>query len=1003
MRIKKRLQLNVAISVMTAVVICLMLFLALQRITSVSGLTKAAGDLTAGILDRVVLGNDYIRNNNPRAKEQWFAKHEQVDAVLKRAAISFHDVEDRKIISDMIEDHQAIGRIFSAIVANREKTHTGAYQAGLSSEVEERLLNQLNIRAYEVTIQINKLLESARMARSSVFRESGWEIVSLLVFLIAAAMFNSWTMGRAITARAARLREGAVMIGSGDLEHRIDVKGDDEFAELSESFNAMTAKLRGSYRDLENEVRVRKRAEEELRENQSRLEAVFAAIPNVMIEFDTAGSPVRATTAALKVIGLSSLDFSRDQAVAKLEFRNLDGSYVRSEDLPTSRAFRGEIVSGDLYSIRTAGGVERTISAYAAPLYKEDGSVSGALALWHDITDLKRAEDELRRSQKRNEFLAEILQQSSQPFAVGYSDGSIGLFNQAFEQLTGYSAEELGRIDWAKALTPPEWLASELASLEELNHTGQPVRYQKEYIRKDGSRVPIELLVHMARDNEGKPDYYYSFLTDISERKRAEEALQLSEEKFAKAFAGNPAAIALTSLEDGLFLDVNDTWVALTGYSREEAIGHSARKMRIWPTAEATARFVQTLREKGSLRGWEEHFLKKSGEDFVAALSAQILTLRGESVILSTLVDITARKRAEAALQESEERLRLLGNNLPDSAVYQYMHDPDGKVRFLYFSAGVERLNGVKVEDVLADAGTLHRQIPHDYIERLVEVETKSARELSDFDMELPMRHSDGQVRWMRLHSRPRRLPDGHVIWDGVQTDVTERKRAEESLQKTRDLLAKQVEERTRELREKEVLLKEVHHRVKNNLQVISSLVGLQADGSGDETVREVLRDVNYRVRSMALIHEKLYQSESLSRIDFAEYIRGLLSYLWRAHGAGAADVRLTLDLEPVLLSVDTAVPCGLILNELAGNALKHAFRGRSEGEVTVSLKGSVADRLHLCVRDNGVGLPPGFDWRQASSLGLRLVQMLSGQLGATVEADNGEGTRFEVTFGPPS
>jgi two-component sensor histidine kinase len=210
------------------------------------------------------------------------------------------------------------------------------------------------------------------------------------------------------------------------------------------------------------------------------------------------------------------------------------------------------------------------------------------------------------------------------------------------------------------------------------------------------------------------------------------------------------------------------------------------------------------------------------------------------------------------------------------------------------------------------------------------------------------------------------------------------------------------VEERTRELHEKEVLLKEIHHRVKNNLQVICSLVGLQADSSQDETVRAVLSDVTDRVRSMALVHEKLYQSSDLSQIDFAEYARGLLGYLWRAHGNAAAVVRLTLDLELVALPIDTAVPCGLILNELAGNALKHAFPGRSEGEVTVSLRESVDGRICLCVDDNGVGLPAGLDWRQAQSLGLHLVQLLSRQLDAEVEYSGGEGTRFALVFGNP-
>jgi len=258
---------------------------------------------------------------------------------------------------------------------------------------------------------------------------------------------------------------------------------------------------------------------------------------------------------------------------------------------------------------------------------------------------------------------------------------------------------------------------------------------------------------------------------------------------------------------------------------------------------------------------------------------------------------------------------------------------------------------------------------------------------------------------WIGSYSfSPIRDKDGVIVGSVVVArDITDSKLAEQTLQQAHDELAKLVEVRTRELREKEVLLKEVHHRVKNNLQVISSLVGLQADGSTDETVREVLRDVTYRVRSMALVHEKLYQSADLASIDFAEYARGLLGYLWRAHGSSVATIRLNLDLSTVSLPVDTAVPCGLILNELAGNALKHAFKGRSEGEVIVSLKSGSDGRIRLSVRDNGIGLPADLDWRQASTLGLRLVQMLAAQLGAEVNVSCGEGTRFEVVFSSPS
>lgn len=221
---------------------------------------------------------------------------------------------------------------------------------------------------------------------------------------------------------------------------------------------------------------------------------------------------------------------------------------------------------------------------------------------------------------------------------------------------------------------------------------------------------------------------------------------------------------------------------------------------------------------------------------------------------------------------------------------------------------------------------------------------------------------------------------------------------SQRALKESEELLQIALAQRTGELREKEVLLKEIHHRVKNNLQVISSLVSLQADGSQDETVREGLLDVTYRVRSMALVHEKLYRSDDLARVDFAGYAESLLSYLWQAHGAAATKIRLNLELKPLQLPVDTAVPCGLILNELAGNALKHAFRQRERGEVTVCL--SAEERtVRLAVRDDGVGMPADLDWRQTSSLGLRLVQMLAGQLRAEVAVTRSEGTGFEIVF----
>jgi PAS domain S-box-containing protein len=399
---------------------------------------------------------------------------------------------------------------------------------------------------------------------------------------------------------------------------------------------------------------------------------------------------------------------------------------------------------------------------------------------------------------------------------------------------------------------------------------------------------------------------------------------------------------------------------------------HSVRETEC--VAEALLQTSRLLEKRAAERNLAEAALKDLNETLenrvverTAALSASESTLR--AILTQMPSGVTVRDARTGTIILSNSRsLEILGDlvEVPDQFPRYRGFHPDGSpIRTEEWPLSRSMTNGeiVKQEEV--------------------ECEQVNGTRITLSISSVPIRDRNGEITM------------GVAIFD----DITKRKRAEEALKKAHDDLAKLVEQRTSELREKEVMLKEIHHRVKNNLQVISSLVGLQADGSSDETVREVLRDVTYRVRSMALVHEKLYQSNDLAHIDFAEYTRGLLSYLWRAHGAVAATVRLTLDLKPVSLPVDTAVPCGLILNELAGNALKHAFHGRSDGEVIVSLQNSADGRIHLSVADNGVGLPAEFDWREASSLGLRLVQMLSGQLDASVEASGEEGTRFEIVF----
>ena len=220
---------------------------------------------------------------------------------------------------------------------------------------------------------------------------------------------------------------------------------------------------------------------------------------------------------------------------------------------------------------------------------------------------------------------------------------------------------------------------------------------------------------------------------------------------------------------------------------------------------------------------------------------------------------------------------------------------------------------------------------------------------------------------------------------EALQAEIAERKRAEEQIKAS--------------LGEKEVLLKEIHHRVKNNLQVVSSMLFLQSRSIKEEETVEMFQESRNRVRSMALVHERLYQSPDLARIDFAEYARNLTSYLFRSYGVHSNVIQLKVNVDDVFLSIDTAVPCGLILNELVSNSLKHAFPDGREGEIRIELGSDDDNRFTLMFGDNGVGFPEDLDFRNTESLGLQLVNNLVHQLEGTIELDRSGGTAFKITF----
>lgn len=349
----------------------------------------------------------------------------------------------------------------------------------------------------------------------------------------------------------------------------------------------------------------------------------------------------------------------------------------------------------------------------------------------------------------------------------------------------------------------------------------------------------------------------------------------------------------------------------------------------------------------------------------------------------SQLGQFLERKHAEEALREGEERLRIA---LQAGQMGTWEWDiTTGQVTW---SETLEAIHGIAPGTFPGTYEAYCSDIHPEDRDRVTDTIAKTLAEGSDHWITYRIVLPDDRVRW--VEDRGRLFVDDDemgrpVRMSGVCMDITDRKHAEDQLKAS--------------LREKEVLLREVHHRVKNNLQVISSLLSLQAGFIEDPKGQAMFADCRYRIHSMALIHQSLYQSESMAQIDFGAYLHALARDLFRAYAIDGERIRLAASVDNIPLTIDTAVPCALLAHELVSNCLKHAFPHEQAGHIWVMFRRQPDGKLQLQVRDNGVGLPDAVTPDTVESFGLQLVDILREQLRATLELQRRPGTTVTITF----
>jgi PAS domain S-box-containing protein len=598
---------------------------------------------------------------------------------------------------------------------------------------------------------------------------------------------------------------------------------------------------------------------------------------------------------------------------------------------------------------------------------------------------LAQANRELRLEVVERQRIETTLRESEQRFRATFEQAAVGIahvgingqwlrVNQKLCDIVGYTRSELLNLTF-QAITHPEDLANDLGHVQQvLTGTIATFSMEKRYIRKDGSAIWVNLTVALVRE-VNQPEYFISVIEDISERRQAELQLQQSLKELSDIqFALDQAAIVAATDPCGTITYVNDKFCELSQYTRAELLGKNHRLINSGYHKPTFFREIWATISKGRVwKGEIKNRAKDGSYYWVDTTIVPFLNEQGQpSQYLAIRFDITNRKQIEDALRESRMRFRTLAEATAEGIVIQE------RGQIIDANQAFARMFGYEIGELVTLSAT--DLITPDSIEiaaNQIQAGNESAYELTGvrkdgttFPLEVRGRNSSYQGRSVRITA---------------VRDVTDRKRTEAHIRAS--------------LREKEVLLKEIHHRVKNNLQIISSLLSLQSQKLEDSKVLSVFQESQNRIESMALIHEKLYQSDDMARINASEYIYDLVANLFYTYEVNANAIALKLNVEEIWLGLDTAIPCGLIMNELVLNALKHAFPDGRTGEVTIQFGVKDTQHLILSVRDTGIGLPKDLDCRNTDSLGLQLVNALTHQIEGIIEITEDDGVKFEITF----
>jgi len=715
------------------------------------------------------------------------------------------------------------------------------------------------------------------------------------------------------------------------------------------------------------DVTEQKMMENELKSSKKRFETLFEYAPDAYYINDIEGNFIDGNRAAEKLIGYKKEDL-------------IGTNFMEADMFPLNQVpnvleildknAKGFPTGPNELTLKTKDGNKINVELRTFPIELDNKRV--VLSIARDITLRKKAEEVQAR-------LAAIVEYSDDAIIGEDLEGTIINWNKGAEKIYGYKKSEIIGKNHSILISPEKF--KEMSTLIEKVNNGEVVEhYQTIQHRKDGKEIDVSITISPIRNQHDRLIGSSIIARDITQLIKDAIALKESEELFRTVFNNVNDVITLIEIKEdgssGRFIAVNEVAIKSLGYNRQEFLNMTPSDIGV--SGEVDPSKIRRLLETGKVT-FERTYITKNGNEMPVEINSHIFNYKGKRVALSVARDISGRKKAEEALRESEEKYRLVVETAGEAIL---LFDKEGNV--LDANHRAMELTGLKREDLiginLVDIALKIKINVKELLSAFDEIMRGKSLSKTEWDMV----NTDGDIKTVMPHYTTIKK-DGETIGiTAILEDVTKLKQNEKQL--------------INSLEEKEMLLKEIHHRVKNNLMVISSLLNLQSRYIKDKAALDIFKETQNRAKSMAIIHERLYRSTDLKRINFGEYIRTLTTELFHTYVTDPSQVRLNIKVEDLMLDINTAIPLGLILNELVSNSMKHAFPEGRKGEITIELH-STDSKYMLNVKDDGIGFPKDLDYKKTRSLGLQLVNSLTDQIGGSVALDRTKGTTFKITF----